>query len=203
MEIDEVAGVFLVTTARKTVEGLFTNGHLVSSPREYPRIFDTNAGVFVTINKANGAEKELRGCIGFPYPDKPLIEALVRAAAASATEDPRFPPVSREELPKVVFEVSVLTPPEQINVASPRELPQKIKVGSDGLIVRWAYGSGLLLPQVPVEYGWDAEEFLGNACMKAGATPDIWLVPSTRVYKFNAIVFEEAEPRGKVVRKLA
>lgn len=201
MEIDEAAGAFLVTTARKTVEGLFTNGHLVSPPREYPSIFDTNVGVFVTINKANGAEKELRGCIGTPYPDKPLIEALVRAAAASATEDPRFPPVSKDELPKVVFEVSVLTPPEQI-IASPRELPQRIKVGSDGLIVKWAYGSGLLLPQVPVEYGWDAEEFLGSACMKAGATPDIWLVPSTKVYKFSAIVFEEVEPRGKVVRKL-
>lgn len=203
MEIDDTAGAFLVTIARKTVEGLFTNGHLVSPPREYPSIFGTNAGVFVTINKANGAEKELRGCIGFPYPDKPLIEALVRAAAASATEDPRFPPVAKDELPKVVFEVSVLTPPEQIKAASLRELPQKIKVGSDGLIVRWAYGSGLLLPQVPVEYGWDAEEFLGNVCMKAGATPDIWLVPNTKVYKFNAIVFEEAEPRGKVVRKLA
>lgn len=202
MEIDKAAGAFLIATARKTVEGLFTNGHLASPPREYPSIFDTNAGVFVTINKANGAEKELRGCIGFPYPEKPLIEALVRAAAASATEDPRFPPVSKDELPKVVFGVSVLTPPEQI-MASPRELPRKIKVGSDGLIVRWAYGSGLLLPQVPVEYGWDAEEFLGNACMKAGATPDIWLVPSTNVYKFNAIVFEEVEPRGKVVRKLA
>ena len=203
MELDETAGAFLVTTARKVVEGLFTNGHLVSPPREYPRIFDANAGVFVTINKANGAEKELRGCIGFPYPDKPLIEALARAAKASATEDPRFPPVSKGELPKVVFEVSVLTPPEQINVPSPRELPQKIKVGYDGLIVTWFCGSGLLLPQVPVEYGWDAEEFLGNACMKAGGTPDIWLVPGTKVYKFNAIVFEETEPRGKVVRKLA
>ncbi|MCS4538008.1 MAG: TIGR00296 family protein [Thaumarchaeota archaeon] len=201
MKLDDGTGAFLVTLARSTIEKFFAEGRLRNVPKEHGAIFETKAGVFVTISSVINGGKELRGCIGFPYPDKPLIEAVMSAAVAAATEDPRFPPLMKNELEKTLFELSVLTPPELIQVKSTKELPRNIAVGRDGLIVQWSLGRGLLLPQVPVEYGWNAEEFLENACMKAGATPDIWLVPSTKVYKFQAIIFEEASPKGRVERK--
>lgn len=201
MEIDDEVGAYLVRTARGTVEKFLDEGQLSSIPKEYPPILHTAAGVFVTINKIFDNKKELRGCIGFPYTDGPLIENTIKAALSSARNDPRFPPLSKDELDSLLFGVSVLTPPELITVNSPRELPQRIKLGRDGLIVVWSFASGLLLPQVPLEYGWNQEQFLENACMKAGATPDIWLVPTTKIYKFQAIVFEEREPRGQIARK--
>ncbi len=201
MELDDETGALLVTLARSTVEKFLAEGILQDPPKEHLAVLETKAGAFVTINSLVNGGKELRGCIGFPNPDKPLIEAVMSAAVSAATEDPRFPPLTRNELDKVVFEVSVLTPPELIQVRSPKELPGNIDVGRDGLIVRWSHGGGLLLPQVPVEYGWGAEEFLENACVKAGATSDSWLVPSTKIYKFQAIIFEEASPSGGVEKK--
>ena len=201
MDLDDETGEFLVTLARRTVEKFLAKGRLENVPEEHDADLEGKAGVFVTINSVVNGGKELRGCIGFPYPDKPLIGAVMSAAVAAATEDPRFSPITKDELDKTVFEVSVLTPPEMIQLKSPRDLPRNIDIGKDGLIVQWSLGRGLLLPQVPVDYGWNAEEFLGNACMKAGATPDIWLVPATKVYKFQAIIFEEASPGGTVQRK--
>jgi len=201
MELDDDTGKFLVALARGTVEKFLAEGRLQSLPKGYHAVLESKVGVFVTIDSVINGGKELRGCIGFPYPDKPLIGAVMSAAVAAATEDPRFAPLTKSELDNTTFEVSVLTPPQLIQVESPKELPRNIDVSKDGLMVQWSLGRGLLLPQVPVEYGWNAEEFLENACMKAGATPDIWLVPSTKVYKFQAIIFEETSPRGRVERK--
>jgi len=103
------------------------------------------------------------------------------------------------ELDKVVFEISVLTPPELVTVSSPTDYPSKIEVGVDGLIVEKGYNKGLLLPQVPVEWKWDAEEFLCNCCMKAGLSPDCWILKDTKIYKFTSIIAQELEPHGKVV----
>jgi len=94
----------------------------------------------------------------------------------------------------------VLTRPELVRVEDPRDYPKAIKVGRDGLIVEKGFFRGLLLPQVPVEWGWDEETFLGQTCMKAGLYPDAWFDPDTRIYRFQAIVFEEEEPRGRVRR---
>jgi uncharacterized protein (TIGR00296 family) len=129
------------------------------------------------------------------------VEALIDSAISSAVNDPRFHKVTTDELRNLLVEVSILTPPELIVISSPREYPEKVKVGEDGLIVKWSLGSGLLLPQVSVEYNWTAEEFLSNACMKAGATPDYWLTYEAKIYKFKAIIFEEVAG-GQVVRKL-
>jgi len=106
-----------------------------------------------------------------------------------------------DELDHVVFEVSVLTPPEPIKVENPSEYPSKIKIGRDGLIVERGFFKGLLLPQVPVEWRWDEEEFLCQCCMKAGLPPDCWLVKETKIYRFQAIIFEELSPKGEIVRK--
>ena len=145
-------------------------------------------------------EKELRGCIGYPYPTSPLVEAVIDSAINAATGDPRFYPLSLEELDKVVFEVSVLTPPELVQAANPKEYISKIKVGEDGLIIEKDFSKGLLLPQVPVEWGWCEEEFLCQCCVKAGLPPDSWLIKGVKLYKFKAIIFEEETPSGEVKR---
>jgi uncharacterized protein (TIGR00296 family) len=95
--------------------------------------------------------------------------------------------------------VSVLTPPEEIR-SKPADYKKEVRIGRDGLILRWRYGSGLLLPQVPVELKWNVDEYLANICHKAGAPADAWLDPASRLYKFQALVFKEAEPRGKVAK---
>ncbi|MEM0216642.1 MAG: TIGR00296 family protein [Candidatus Bathyarchaeia archaeon] len=200
LSLDE--GEFLVKLARKAVEEYLISHKRIAAPQKLPEKLLKLCGVFVTINRLIGGEKELRGCIGYPYPTNPLVEAVIDSAISSATQDPRFPPLSIEELETVVFEVSILTPPELINVENPREYPSKIKIGEDGLIIERGIFRGLLLPQVPVEWGWDAEEFLCQCCLKAGLPPDCWLMKGTKVYKFQAIIFEEESPRGKVKRKL-
>lgn len=163
-------------------------------------VFQVKRGVFVTLNRADPVGERLRGCIGFPYPSKPLGEAIRAAAIAAATEDPRFPPVAEDELGSLVVEVSVLTPPKDVSVPRRQDLPSMIRIGTDGLIVEDAYHSGLLLPQVATEFGLDQTEFLSQACMKAGLPPDSWLDESTRVLAFQAEIFAEAKPRGEAQR---
>jgi len=194
-------GKFLVGLARKAVEEYLKSRKRISVPENIPEKFLQSCGVFVTINTIKGGEKELRGCIGYPYPTTPLVQAVIESAIESATQDPRFYPLSISELDSVVFEVSVLTPPQLIEVKKPTEYIAKIKVGKDGLIVERGMFKGLLLPQVPVEWKWDEEEFLCQCCIKAGLPPDNWLLEGTKIYKFHAIIFEEEKPKGEVKRK--
>ncbi|MEM2099057.1 MAG: TIGR00296 family protein [Candidatus Bathyarchaeia archaeon] len=191
-------GTFLVQLARDTVTNYLKTGKRIKVPENTPKKLFERCGVFVTINQLENGDKQLRGCIGFPYPTKPLVEALIESAIEAATQDPRFYPLSVHELESVVFEVSVLTPPKEVNVQKPVEYLDKIKVGEDGLIVEKGAYKGLLLPQVPVEWGWDEEEFLCQCCIKAGLPPDSWLTPGTKVYTFQALVFEEETPKGKI-----
>jgi uncharacterized protein (TIGR00296 family) len=200
-QLTQEEGEFLVRLARKTVEEYLKNSKVITLPKYTPAKLMQRCGVFVTINRIKNGKKELRGCIGYPYPTTMLAQAVIECAISSATQDPRFPPLSPDELDHVVFEVSILTPPELVKVENPRRLPSKIKVGEDGLIVERGFYKGLLLPQVPVEYNWDAEEFLCQCCMKAGLPPDNWLMKTTKIHKFQAIVFEEESPRGKIKRK--
>ena len=158
--------------------------------------FEEKSGVFVTIETYPA--RMLRGCIGIPEPIMELRKAI-KEAAISACHDPRFPDLREDELDNIVVEVTILTPPQLIK-CKPREYPEHIEVGRDGLIVEKGWYKGLLLPQVAVEYKWDAEEFLANTCMKAGLPPDAWLDEDTKVYKFQGEIFAEEEPRGKVVR---
>lgn len=198
-QISNGEGAFLVKLARRAVEEHLKDGRIISPPDETPPKLLERRGVFVTLNKIREGIKELRGCIGFPYPTHPLARAVVEAAIDAATRDPRFHPVAKEELSQILFEVSVLTLPKLIEVESPREYPSKIKIGRDGLIVERGYYRGLLLPQVPVEWNWDEEEFLCQCCMKAGLPPDYWLLEGTKIYRFSSIIAEELEPKGRVV----
>jgi len=194
-------GKSAVRLARGTIEArILGNGNGPEIPREEP--FTELRGVFVTINRAKPGAERLRGCIGFPYPVKPLGVAIREAAIAAATEDPRFPPLSKSELGEVVVEVSILTSPRPLVAGTPRDLPSKVRIGTDGLIISRFGMSGLLLPQVATEFGMDQVEFLSQACMKAGLPPDSWLERGTEIQTFQAEIFAEKEPRGKVEREL-
>jgi uncharacterized protein (TIGR00296 family) len=201
-KLSQEEGKSLVELARKAVEAYLKTKKFIAVPEEVSKKLLQSCGVFVTINSVKRGEKELRGCIGFPYPTTPLAQAIIESAVSAATQDPRFPPMSLGELDHVLFEVSVLTPPQIIEVGNPREYCNRIKVGEDGLIIERGAYKGLLLPQVPIEWQWDAEEFLCQCCNKAGLFPDQWLQEGTKVYKFQAIIFEEEEPRGKVKQKV-
>lgn len=196
MNIQDADGEILVKTARAAVTEYLKTGNKITLQEDVKSKFSYNSGIFVTLNK----KENLRGCIGFPTPERKLYQSLVIAAIASATEDPRFPRVTYEELNDISFEVTVLTSPVEIKVKDPSEYPSKIKIGRDGLIIRWEFGSGLLLPQVPIEYGWHEEEFLGHACEKAGAPPDCWKAKSTKIFSVEGIVFKETNPNGSIVR---
>ena len=196
-KLSDSDGIILVKTARKAVTEFLSNDSRIKLEPEFEKKFSFNSGVFVTLNKADG----LRGCIGFPMPVKKLSRAIVDGAIAAATEDPRFPPVATKELDNITFEVTVLTPPMEIDVSDPIEYLSKIKVGKDGLIIKHSSYSGLLLPQVPVEYGWNVEEFLQHTCEKAGLARDTWKNESVKIEKFEGIIFKEETPNGQVVRE--
>jgi uncharacterized protein (TIGR00296 family) len=200
-QLSQDEGTLLVQLARRAVENyLKTRKHSALQEGLSQKLLQP-CGVFVTINTLQNEEKELRGCIGYPYPTTPLAEAVIDSAINAATRDPRFPPLKPHELDHVVFEVSVLTPPQRIEVKNLKEYSSKIKVGEDGLIIERGMYKGLLLPQVPVEWEWNEEEFLCECCNKAGLPADYWLVQGTNIYKFQAIVFEEEKPSGTITRK--
>jgi len=156
-----------------------------------PPIFSQKRGVFVTLTR----EGELRGCIGFPYPVLPLTEAISDAAISAATRDPRFPPVRAPELPLIRIEVTVLSVPELLAVA-PEARPAAVEVGKHGLIVRGYGMSGLLLPQVPVEWGWDSTEFLDHTCLKAGLPAGCWRRKDIEIFTFEGQIFGEGKGEG-------
>ena len=141
-------------------------------------------GAFVTLYEKG----KLRGCIGFVTAARPLLQTVIEAAEASAFHDPRFPPLESRELGEITIDISVLSEPRPV-----RSL-EEIQVGTHGLIVRQGHRSGLLLPQVATEYGWDRETFLTHTCYKAGLPGDCWRSPDTEIELFGAEVFGERSP---------
>jgi len=191
-------GEMAVRLARRAITECLKNRKNIKHDNLLP-VFREKRGVFVTLNKRS-EKKELRGCIGRPYPIMPLGEAIIASAVNAALEDPRFDPVKKEELNDIVIEVTVLTVPKPIN-SKPKDIPEKIVIGRDGLIVATDRSQGLLLPQVAVEHGFDAVEFLYQTCMKAGLMPDAWLT-GARVFSFEGQIFEEVEPCGEIREKI-
>ncbi|WP_456329334.1 TIGR00296 family protein [Archaeoglobus sp.] len=180
-----------VKLAREAIETYLEERKILQ--KRLDGVFSEKRGVFTTLTKHGN----LRGCIGFPYPVKRLDEAIIESAIAAAVDDPRFEPVRLSEMNEIVVEVTILTPPEKIE-AKPKDLPNHVEIGRHGLIVKMGPFSGLLLPQVAVEYNMDAEEFLSETCMKAGLPLDCWLT-GAEVYRFEGQIFKEKEPRGEVV----
>lgn len=191
-------GTLLVSIARGAIDSVVERVPAGPVRRPQPEARDqflaVNRGAFVTLSKLDGA---LRGCIGIPYPVMPLGEAVFEAAVGAATRDPRFPRVEAYELDSLTVEVSALTKPEAVE-APPLELPTRVRIGTDGLIVSGMGTSGLLLPQVASDLSLTPEAFLSLTCEKAGLFPDAWLTPKVKVLRFQAEVFGEAAPRGAV-----
>jgi uncharacterized protein (TIGR00296 family) len=191
--LSEDQGRFLVKFARNVIEKYVRKERL-----KKPEIEDwmiEKRGVFTTIETY--PENELRGCIGIPYPIKPLIEALL-ISAKSACVDPRFPPLGEDELDNIVVEISVLSKPEEIKVKNKEEYLDKIVPGKDGLILKYKIYSGLFLPQV-WEKIRDKKEFLDALCLKAGLPTEYWKNKEAKIYKFNTQIFKEIKPNGKII----
>jgi len=185
-----------VMFARKIIEQKIKH-----SDKEIPDlkgVFNEKQGAFVTIHTY--PNHNLRGCIGIPLPVMSLKDAIAEGAR-SATNDPRFPPLAENELKDIIIEVTILTKPEIIKVNKPQDYLSNIEIGRDGLIAEKGFYKGLLLPQVPVEQGWNEEEFLSNTCMKAGLMPDAWLDKDIKIYRFGGQIFTEASPEGEIKEK--
>ena len=142
-----------------------------------------NRGVFVTLKK----DGRLRGCIGYLQGMKPLFEAVMDNTLSAAVKDPRFPPVKADEEPKLHIDISVLTPVRRVKDID------EIEVGRDGLIISRGFRRGTLLPQVPVEYGWDRKTFLEHTCTKAGLPKDAYQKSDTKIERYGAQVFGETK----------
>ena len=172
----------LLHIARKTIEQL-ARGLQMPSFEVSSEGLKRKLGVFVTLRKGGA----LRGCIGFVQGIKPLHQAVAEMAAAAAFQDPRFPPVSAQELADIKVEISVLTPLRRVQEIS------EIQVGDHGLYIVRGPAAGLLLPQVAVESAWDRTTFLRQTCLKAGLPPDAWEHPETEIYLFSADIFTEQQ----------
>ena len=142
--------------------------------------FKQKRGAFVTLK----VKDQLRGCIGYPIPHKPLFETIIEVAVSAATKDFRFPPLKQKELDDTKIEISVLSPPKPVKDIN------EIEVGKHGIIITKDLNRGLLLPQVPVELGWDRETFLRHGCLKAGIEEDAW-EKDAQIEIFSAQVFSE------------
>ncbi|PMP97701.1 MAG: AMMECR1 domain-containing protein [Thermodesulfobacterium geofontis] len=174
--------IYSLKLARKTLENHFAGiSEKIIPPKEYKNLWEKR-GVFVTLLK----EGHLRGCIGTLEPIYPLYEAIQKMTLSSAFEDPRFAPLEAEELPLVEIEISVLSPLKPGTV-------DEIEVGKHGVYLVKDYHRGVLLPQVPVEYGWDKKTFLEHVCLKAGLPPDCYKDSFAKIYLFTAEVFKESE----------
>jgi AmmeMemoRadiSam system protein A len=150
-------------------------------------ILQRPGGAFVTLRRRSG---RLRGCIGQLPSKDPLIEVVAHCAKAAALDDPRFSPLSPQELAEIEIELSVLSPLAPIS-------PNQIEPGKHGLVVTRDSHRGVLLPQVAAEFHWAAERFLEETCVKAGLERDAWKDAATRIEAFTAEVFSESDFRSE------
>jgi len=176
----------LVKLARETVKEYLKTKKVKIKELEK---FREKRGVFVSIHTY--PEKELRGCIGFPYPEHPVYKAVQLAAIEAAFKDPRFPPLEEDELNEIIFEVSILTEPKECS-------QEKIKK-EDGVIIEHGLNKGLFLPQVWEQIP-DKKLFLCNLCWKAGLPENYLQDKKTKFYRFSVEAFTEVEPNGKIER---
>jgi AmmeMemoRadiSam system protein A len=169
----------LLALARKTIEEYLATDRIPEYETDAPAL-SRPSGAFVTLKQRG----ELRGCIGHTRADLPLYQAVQQMAVAAATGDPRFPPLTLEELADITVEVSVLSTFQRLTDVG------EVRVGTHGLTIFKDGRQGILLPQVPVEQGWDREAFLENLCLKAGLPGACWQERAS-LYSFTALVFGE------------
>lgn len=173
-------GKKLLKLARESIEEEFTKKNTNSFEKRIKNKFQEKRGVFVTLHK----NKQLRGCIGYPYPVLPLFDAVIKAAKSAAFSDFRFSPVQADELKDIEIEISILTAPQECEC-------KDVKVGKDGLICNYLGYQGLLLPQVATENNFSREQFLECLCMKAGLEKGKWRDKDFKLQKFQCQIFSE------------
>jgi AmmeMemoRadiSam system protein B/AmmeMemoRadiSam system protein A len=171
----------LLALARKSVEYVVQKGEVYEPQASASATLNRESGAFVTLKESG----QLRGCIGYTSPIKPLYMTVRDTATHAALHDPRFQPVSASELPQMEYEISVLSPLRRVVDV------QQIKVGQHGLLMKNGRYEGLLLPQVPVEQQWDRQTFLEQTCIKAGMDSGCWKDENTDIFMFTAVVFGE------------
>jgi AmmeMemoRadiSam system protein A len=170
---------YLLDLARRTIRFYLEKGESLKEKSDDP-LFLEKRGAFVTLK----VDDELRGCIGYPLPHKPLFQTIIDCAIAAASQDFRFSSIQKEELSRLNIEISVLTLPQKIKDVS------EVKIGEHGIIISKGSHRGLLLPQVPVEWNWDLETYLNHGCLKAGLAEDEWK-KGVEIEIFRAQVFAE------------
>ncbi len=181
----------VLVLARSSLDHFVRAGRRLRPEQPFTGGLALPCGAFVSLHTKEG---ELRGCIGHMVGDGPLGDLILELAISAGTRDPRFPPVTAGELDDLVYEVSVLSP----MVATD---PAAVEVGRHGLYVRRGARSGVLLPQVAVEWGWDREMFLTQTCRKAGLSERAWREPGTEVLCFTAqVIREEPRPSSEATR---
>lgn len=183
--LDDADRAYLLAMARRILEGYLGDRQEPETETDRPSLLEPRA-TFVTLRRKDTGE--LRGCRGEVLARRPLVESVARTAIVAAIDDPRFPPVTADELPDLSIEISVLTPPQPIR-------PDDVEVGRHGLMIRSGPYVGLLLPQVPVEQGWDREAYLRGLCLKAGLPPRAWQNEGVELHAFEAEVWGEAGER--------
>lgn len=169
----------LLSLARKSIIHYLETGEMLQTFTQNPK-FRQPSGAFVTLR----INHDLRGCIGFVEPVYPLYQTIILSAVYAATQDPRFPPVRKSEINRIKIEISVLGPLEPVEDIS------EVEIGRHGLLIEQRGRSGLLLPQVATEFGWDRQTFLVEVCRKAGLPDNAWKQAGS-LFKFEAVVFEE------------
>ncbi|MBK6846890.1 MAG: AmmeMemoRadiSam system protein A [Proteobacteria bacterium] len=174
----------LLRLARRTLEQFVVDGARLALDLGDPLLLQP-AGCFVSLHR-QGPEHQLRGCIGTFEARQALVDNVAQMAIAAATRDPRFAPVTSDELPLLSIEISVLSPPQPTTA-------EQVRVGLHGLQITRGAWRGVLLPQVATAQGWDRETFLASTCRKAGLPAEAWRQPQTTIESFTAQVFSEAD----------
>lgn len=177
--LDKNQQKFLLGLARQAIEHHLKSGEPTEVNIE-DELLKENRGAFVTLK----VKDQLRGCIGYPLPYKPLYETIIDVAVSAATQDFRFQTLTLDELNETRIEISVLSLPRAIKDVN------EIKLGEHGIIISKGSNKGLLLPQVPTEYDWDLETYLRHGCLKAGLDEEEWK-KDVLIEVFEAQVFSE------------
>lgn len=185
MDISREEKKYLFSIAHTAIQAHFSGARF--NPENAPEKFREKMGVFVTLKEKG----ELRGCIGYPLPVESVAQSIADNAVNAAFQDPRFPPLAKDEFQDLEIEITLLTVPEEVKFKTPEELVKKIKLGRDGLILEYGPYTGLFLPQVPVEEKWDVKTYLSYLCMKAGLDPNTWLSRPIGIKAFQGIILRE------------
>jgi AmmeMemoRadiSam system protein A len=177
----------LLRAARESLEAHLSRREVPADETALPGLNELRPAFVTLRNRDSG---ELRGCRGEVVAAAALVESVRRVAVAAATDDPRFPGVTLEELPEISIEINALGPMEPIS-------EEDVEIGRHGLMIVLGPFSGLLLPEVPLDWGWDRRQFLENLCLKAGLPPEAWKEPDAVLYGFEAEVWKEGEQRHR------